>query len=81
LLKPPSGCWQNSFFGGLAAIFTTLEAAGLLYIMHFAGKSPGYTSLKSSRLTSIHHLEMEHASGDTYLQNMPLIPPPLASLR
>jgi hypothetical protein len=36
--------------GGFAAIF-----AGLLYLMHFAGESPGYASLKSGRPTYVHH--------------------------
>jgi hypothetical protein len=44
-------------FGGLAAIFAGLEFAGLLYILCFAGESPGYASLKSGHHMSIHRAE------------------------
>jgi hypothetical protein len=39
--------------GVSAAIFAELEFTGLLYIMHFADESPGYSSLKSGRSTSL----------------------------
>jgi hypothetical protein len=63
----------------LAAIIVGLEFAGLLYQMRFAGKSPGYVSLKSGRLTPIHRPGIGPASGSIYLQNMPLILPLLLS--
>jgi hypothetical protein len=64
-------------FGGLAAIFAGLEFAGLLYLAHFAGERPGNNSRQFERPISIHHRGMGTASGDIYLQNMPLHPPPL----
>jgi hypothetical protein len=61
---------------GSAAIFTRIEFAGLLYIMCFAGKSPGYASHKPGRSTSVLRRGIEPASCTIYPQNMPLIPPP-----
>jgi hypothetical protein len=46
-LKPLRAVGGIPIFGGLAAIFAGLEFAGLLYLMRFAGESPGYASLKS----------------------------------
>jgi hypothetical protein len=40
-------------FGELAALFARLEFTGFLYLMRFAGKSPGYASLKSGSFVSI----------------------------
>jgi hypothetical protein len=40
--------------GGLAAIFAGPEPARLCYPVRFAGKSPGYASLKSGCPSSIH---------------------------
>jgi hypothetical protein len=79
-LKPASAIGGISLFGGLAAIFAGLEFAGLLYITRFAGKSPGYASLKSGRPISVHRRGMWPASGGIYLQNMPLIPSPLRKM-
>ncbi len=73
LLKPPSGCWWNSDFGGLASIFSRLDFTGFLYPKHFAGKSPGYTSLKSGSPMSVHRCGMGPASASTYQQRLPVI--------
>jgi hypothetical protein len=41
LLTPPSAV-GILIFSGLATIFVGLELSGLLYLMCFAGESPGY---------------------------------------
>ncbi len=67
--------------GGLAAIFAKQESARLRYPTRFAGKSQGYTSVKSGRPTSVHQRGIGLASGSIYPQNMPLIPPLTLSRR
>jgi hypothetical protein len=59
--------------GGLAAIFPGLEPARLRYLAHFAGKGPGYASLKSGHPTSVHRRGIGLASRGIYPQYMPLI--------
>jgi hypothetical protein len=61
--------------GGLAAIFAGLEFAGLLYMMRFAGESPGYASFKSEPPTSVHPRRIGPVRGGIYLQNLSLISP------
>ncbi len=56
--------------GGLAAIFAGLEFAGQSYLMCFAGKSPGYASIKSCHALSICRHGTGPASGDIFPQNM-----------
>ncbi len=53
--------------GRFSAIFTVLEFAGLLYLMRFAGKSPGYASFKSGRPTSVHRRGMGPASSSIHI--------------
>ncbi len=64
-------------FGGLAAIFAGLEFAGLLYLARFAGERLDNNSRQFERPISVHRRGMGPASGGIYLQNMPLLPPPL----
>jgi hypothetical protein len=61
-------------FGRLAAIFTRLEFAGLLYLARFAGERPGNNSRQFEHPISIHRHGMGPASGGIYFPNMPLIP-------
>ncbi len=49
--------------GALATIIAGLERAGLLYLMCFAGESPGYASLKSGHHMSACCGEIGPASG------------------
>jgi hypothetical protein len=60
-------------YSGLAAIFMVLEVAGLLYLQHFAGKSP---SNASRHPTSVYCYEMGPASGGIHPQDLPLTSPP-----
>jgi hypothetical protein len=71
----PAAIGRIPVSGGLAAIF-----AGLHYQARFAGKSPGYASLKSGCPMSVHRYGIGLASSGIYPQNMPLIPPPPLSL-
>jgi hypothetical protein len=59
-------------FDRLATIFARLEFAGLLYLIHFAGESSGYTSLKSGHSLFVHCCGMGPASGRLYPKNMSL---------
>jgi hypothetical protein len=79
--KTTTSCCGIPIFGGLAAIFGGLESAGLLYLMRFAGESPGYTSHKSGCPTSVHCCGMGAASNGIHLPKLPLIPPLPASRR
>jgi hypothetical protein len=62
----------------LAAIFVRLEFAGILCLVHFAGKSPGDASRQFDRPASIHHRGMGPAR--IHPQDLPLIPLPLVAV-
>jgi hypothetical protein len=47
----------------LAAIFAKLEFARFYYLMHIAGKNPGYATLKTGRPACVHRHGMGPASG------------------
>jgi hypothetical protein len=64
---------------GLAAIFTRLEPAELLYMECFAGKSPGDASRLYGCLIlnmSIHRHGIGPARDSIHLRDLPLILPP-----
>jgi hypothetical protein len=63
-------------FGGLAAIFTELEFAGLLNRQRWADKRSGYASRKFGGPTSVRRCGITPASGGTDPPNMSLFPPP-----
>jgi hypothetical protein len=63
-------------FGGLAAIFTELEFAGLLNRLRFAAKRSGYASRKFGGPMSVRRCGIKLASGSIDPPNMPLFPPP-----
>jgi hypothetical protein len=80
-----SGCQHRQYYAAvlsrilypsrLTTIFAGLEPAGLFFLEHLAGDSPGDTSCLSVNPTSIHHCRTGSASGQIHLLDLPLILP------